>query len=60
VEGGKEAMGAEIKGVSPVMHDAAISLAHASDCAKSTVELVEKHDSSIIENVDSDLNVRKL
>jgi len=53
-------MGAEIKGVSPVMHDAAISLAHASDCAKSTVELVEKHDSSIIENVDSDLNVRKL
>jgi hypothetical protein len=25
---------------------------HASDCAKSAVELVEKHDSSITENVD--------
>jgi len=51
-------MGAEIKGVSPVMRPS--SLAHASDCAKSAVELVEKHDSSIIKNVDSDLDVRKL
>ena len=51
-------MGAEIKGVSPMTWPS--SLAHASDCAKSTVELVKKHDSSIIENVDSNLDIRKL
>ena len=56
VEGGKEAMGArwELKSKVWVLWCVTrpSSLAHASDYAKSAVELVEKHDSSITENVD--------